>query len=337
VNAPKDATVFVGQAAIFSVIARAYPAASYQWTSNGVDISGATGSQLTVPNVPLSLSGTIYAVRVQNEAGSVTGSARLTVMARPDLRFTEVMPLPSDPDEEEEDNLHFDWFEVTNFDSNAVNLLGWRFSDEPSFVRAVTITNTIWVRPGESIVFAERLDGAMFTRWWGIGCVPAGLQVYSYSGFGLGSFGETLFLWNPVATSPYDYLATVSWAGATPGVSFEAHQVCEDGACVDEARILSVPGVRGAFRAAEGGHVGSPGYIANPAVRVLGISRSGSNEVRVESRAAPGKSYRLRRATSANMAGAVPLSIQTATNNVITLFDTGADGAAFFYSVEELP
>lgn len=332
--APSAATVFPGQTARFSVVARGVPAPTYQWQINGSVIPNATGPVLAVGNASPAMSGTHYSVTVSNALGSTNVGAVLSVVPRPDLRFTEVMALPS----EGEDNQHFDWFEITNFGTNAVDLTGWKFSDEPSFARPFTITNALVIHPGESVVFAERLNLSLFRNWWGWESLPSTLQVCEYSGFGLGAFGETLFLWNPAATDPYDYTSTLSWARALPGVSYECQRFCDEGfGCVDEATAYSVAGEGGAFHAIEGGHVGSPGYLVNPPIRVLSI-RCQSNGVEVPCRVTPGVSYRLRRSDSALMPTWTALPSRTATNNVIVFTDEPpATQSAWFYRLEQLP
>jgi len=331
---PEDAIVFERQAAVFKVSARGLPAPSYQWQANGIDIAGASGPALEIPSVSLAISGARYSVRVWNVLGSTNATAALTVTPRPDLRFTEVMPLPSD----EEGNRHFDWFEVTNFDSNTVNLLHWRFSDRPSFAGAVTITNTLLLRPGESAVFAERLTETLFKNWWGADSLPAGLKFHSYAGFGLGYLGEQLYLWNPAATDPHDPLATVSWAAAATGVSLESERWCyPDIGCFDEATRDSAPGVNGAFRSADGMDVGSPGWITNPALAILSV-RHDSTSVNLRCRVIPGKTYRLWRATSPSASAWEIIQTRISANNVLTLTDPQPpSGPARFYRVEVLP
>ena len=334
VTPPASVTVFPGQTAKFTVSARGVPVPSYQWQVEGAAIPGATAPTLSVGNAIPSLSGTHYSVLVSNAFGSTNVVAVLTVVPRPDLRFTEVMALPS----EGEDNQHFDWFEVTNFGTNAVDLTGWKFSDEPSFARVFTITNTLVIQPGECVVFAERLNARFFGAWWGPESVPATLQVCEYSGFGLGAFGETLFLWNPAATDPYDYTSTLSWARAIPGVSFVCERFCDEGfGCVDEATAYSVAGEGGAFHAIEGGHVGSPGYLSNPSIKILSVHSYGGN-VAVCCRVTPGLSYRLRRSTSPLMPTWTPLPTKSATNNVIVFTDNPpANEPAWFYRLEQVP
>jgi hypothetical protein len=328
---PVDTLVFIGQTAVFQVEARGLPAVQYQWSRDGAAIAGATSARLEIPNTQLAFDGSKFSVRIWNESGETNASARLTVTPRPDIRFTEVMALTSDDEEIQ----NFDWFELTNFSEEPVDLFGWHFADEPSFSRALVVTNSIVLRPGEPVVFARRLPAQLFRRWWGERNLPAQLQVFTYGGMGLSAYGEQLFLWNPAAMSPYDYVTTVSWPAATPGVSFEAQQECFEGFCVDEV-TPSALGVRGAFRAHEGGYIASPGYIENEPVRVLAPSRE-ANGMALECRVVAGKTYRLLRGATPGMANTTALPVQTATNNVLRLMDTPPGAGAWFYRVEQLP
>jgi len=76
---PASQTVNSGANVTFTVVAAGTAPLSYQWTFNGVGISGATTSSLTKSNVQGSNAGN-YAVVVNNVAGSVTSAnALLTV------------------------------------------------------------------------------------------------------------------------------------------------------------------------------------------------------------------------------------------------------------------
>lgn len=341
-EAPADAIVFTHQTAVFNVFARGLPAPGYQWQSNGVDIAGAIGPRLELPGVTPTWSGMRISVRVSNTLGSTNVSAALTVMRRPDLRFTEVMAGAFD----QEGNRHFDWFELTNYDTNTIDLAGWRFSDQPSFTRAFVITNTMMLQPGESAVFAERLDERLFGEWWGHDNLPAGLKLCTYGGFGLGDHGEQLFLWNGAATDPNDSLAIVSWPTATLGVSFEAERLCDlyGYSCQGQTTIESaaesesVVGMRGAFRAANAMDVGSPGYVTNPPLRILSVTRQLNGAIAVCCRTIPGRAYRLRRASGFAAAEWELVATNAAFSNVLTLTDLlPQTGTACFYRVEEAP
>ena len=82
---PTSQTVNQGGSATFSVTASGTAPLSYQWTFNGGNISGATGSSYTVSNAQSSNAGN-YAVVVSNVAGSATSAtASLTVNVPPSI------------------------------------------------------------------------------------------------------------------------------------------------------------------------------------------------------------------------------------------------------------
>ncbi len=79
---PVNASVLAGAPVEFSVEVSgdASPPPEYQWTRNGQDIAGATGSVLSMDRASIADNGAAIAVRVSNSAGSVTsGAATLTV------------------------------------------------------------------------------------------------------------------------------------------------------------------------------------------------------------------------------------------------------------------
>jgi len=77
---PVDQTVRTGQRARFSVTATGTPPLHYQWTKNGVNITGATKASYTTPPTTAEDNGALFAVTVSNLAGSVTSNnAILTV------------------------------------------------------------------------------------------------------------------------------------------------------------------------------------------------------------------------------------------------------------------
>ena len=80
VTQPADTTVRAGQRARFSVTATGTPPLHYQWTKNGVNITGATKASYTTPPTTPADNGALFAVTVSNRAGSVTSNnAVLTV------------------------------------------------------------------------------------------------------------------------------------------------------------------------------------------------------------------------------------------------------------------
>ncbi len=76
---PISQTVNYGSPATFTVVATGIPDPTYQWQTNGVNISGATSSTLTIPAATSANAGS-YTVVVTTSAGTATSSsATLTV------------------------------------------------------------------------------------------------------------------------------------------------------------------------------------------------------------------------------------------------------------------
>ena len=76
---PQNATVGVGQSATFTVVASSTVPLTYEWSRNGVVISGATSASYSTPAAVLGDDGSSYRVIVTNSSGSVTSnSATLT-------------------------------------------------------------------------------------------------------------------------------------------------------------------------------------------------------------------------------------------------------------------
>jgi len=335
VTAPGDYSIFVGQTAAFAVSARGYPPPAYQWQINGVNISSAVSPTLELINVGADLNGAHISVIVSNFVGWTSASATLTVASWPDLRFTEVMAFPARAAE----NRVFGWVELTNFDTNTVDLSGWRFAEEYSFDRAVTITNSIRLAPRESLVIAERLDKVRFGRWWGERELPENFKLHTYSGFGLETNGGAFFLWNAAARDPStEFVAELTWASSTAGVSYECECLLLEGICMNvfEPSHLSTLGVGGAFRSKDGLDLGSPGYTSAPAVKIISVTREPAARVAITCKVTAGKSYQLWRSGSLAPPAWLPAQTVTASNNVITFIDEAGDAAAF-YRVKELP
>jgi hypothetical protein len=168
-----------------------------------------------------------------------------------DVRITEVMSSPglilTVP--------KADWWELTSFDTNVVDLGGWSFDDGQDDTNGpFVIPGGIFISPGESIIFVEDLTPEQFRAWWGETNFPSGTQIITYSGGGLSfsSFGDSLRLWT---TNTLEVYREVSFGPASPGVSFKYNP--DTGAFGDP----SVAGVHGAFVSTTGDDVGSPGRI----------------------------------------------------------------------------
>jgi len=309
-----DVTAVTNSTARFAVSICAFPAPTYQWFSNGVAMADATNRTMFVRNCTLDMSGAEFRVDVQNAGGSNSVSARLYVVTKPDLRFTEVQPYPNTACDG-----HHDWFELTNFGTNAVDLFGYRFSDV-SFAGAVSVTKHLVILPNESVVFAKMPKARDFIDWWGADQLPPGLKVYPYSGFSLSKDGDALYLWSADAEDPYEIIARISYSHSDEGVSLQFdYDLFPFGAG-------SIPGQFGAFRAQECGDIGSPGYTTNPPPRFVSIvsNPAGTN---LKWRGVEGANYRIEYSPTPQTNVWNWLGDTTATNALPTMTDDSAPEA----------
>ena len=74
-------TLFAGSSLTLSVLAEGNPTLVYQWTKNGVPLSGQNQTSLTINNLKVADSGT-YAVIVTNNFGAVTNAVALSVVVQ---------------------------------------------------------------------------------------------------------------------------------------------------------------------------------------------------------------------------------------------------------------
>ena len=322
---PSDSTIFQGQTATFSVKARGYPPPTYQWQTNGVNVPGATASQITIANAALPMNGRLYTVRVQNAHGTDSASARLYVTLPPKLAISEVMASAAG----DTASGHTDWFELTNLDTNAVDLFGYRFSDRYSFELTFRITNSLVVRPGESVIFTERLTREEFIDWWGKERLPPNVQVTTYYGLGLSSEGDVINFWNSAETDPYSPVTSAGFLRSTPGVSLRF--IPPDYYFVEN----SVLAQNGTFIAENQGDVGSPGYLTNPPPRFVRTTMDPAG-ARLRCRVTQGKSYSLQGKTQITEPTWANVRTFAATNFVMTLTEP-ASGFSRFYLLKELP
>lgn len=268
---PTSATNFPGGTVTFTALATGVPSPNHQWFFGNAAIDSATNSTLTLTNLTPASVGT-YRVEATNPSGTASASVELTLLAKPDLRITEVASSAA-LDADFQTVFGFskqDWWEVTSFSPTPISLLGWRFDDNSAnLVNAYTITNDVTILPGESVIFVEVLLPEQFRKWWGEANLPSGLKIVSYSGSGLGlsSGGDAIRLWNATTTSSADPIASADFGAATPGISFNYNP--ETGVFGDKS-VLGQNGVIAAESAASGGQdIGSPGRIREGAEPVL--------------------------------------------------------------------
>ena len=177
--------------------------------------------------------------------------------------------------------LKADWFEVTNGGATALDITGWKFDDNSdSFASSVALNGVTSIAAGESVIFVESATpdvtkAAFLANWFG-GTVPAGLQVGSYtgSGIGLSTGGDDVNLFDGVGT-----LRTSISFGASPTGPFTTfnNALAINGGPVATA---SQAGVNGAFKAAGNDvEIGSPGTVGRVFISEIAPWSSSSSKV----------------------------------------------------------
>ena len=320
-----DQSAFIGGPVRFEVMATGYPAPTFSWSFEGQPLS-MQQSFVVLTNVTAAHAGA-YQVTASNVHGIVTSSAVLTVRSKPNLRITEVMPAPAA-------NATFDtadWWELTSFEDEPVNLSGWRFNDNAGgLTDPFTLPAGISIAPRESIIFIENLAPDEFRAWWGTNNVPTSVQIVSYDGggLGLGAGGDGLRLWNGATTDMADTVASVDFGAADPGVTFNYNPL------TGQFGAKSQFGVNGVVRATGGTDIGSPGRIVGPPARpVLEVHRTGEN-IRVEFNAEVGHRYVLQASDDlAGEAWSPTGDAFTATNNARFAFEKPVNAPQRFYQV----
>lgn len=186
------------------------------------------------------------------------GAAALTLVtgvAQAQLAITEVAPWSSG-----NSPVAADWFELTNFGSEAVDISGWKVDDSSnSFGSSVALVGISSLAPGESALFIEgAAANANFVATWFGANAPAGLQIgrYAGSGIGLGTGGDALNVFTAAGA-----LVTRVDFGASPTLAPYASFDNAAGASNIVLSALSVAGLNGAFLAAAGNEIGSPGSV----------------------------------------------------------------------------
>lgn len=155
-----------------------------------------------------------------------------------------------------------DWFEVTNSTAQTVDITGWKVDDSSESPAAALALNGITtIAPGESVIFIETATPATTattfrSNWFGAN-PPAGLQIGSYTGGGIGlsTGGDAVNLYDASNV----LRAKVFFGPAPTGPSFPTF---DNTAGLNNAEItrLSMVAVNGAFVAASSAsEIGSPG------------------------------------------------------------------------------
>jgi VCBS repeat-containing protein len=176
-----------------------------------------------------------------------------------------------------------DWFEVTNGGSAALNITGWRFDDNSnSNANSVALNGVTSIAAGESVIFLEASPAnaattiAAFINTWFGGTAPAGLQLgtYSGSGVGLSTGGDAVNLFDSTGT----VRANVSFGNSPAG----PYSTFNNAAGLNNAAIstLSSVGTNGAFVAAnDANEIGSPGSVGRLIISEVAPWSSGNSPV----------------------------------------------------------
>jgi uncharacterized protein YjiK len=222
------------------------------------------------------------------DAGNEIGSPGTAPVSSP-LAVTEAAPWGSS-------NVEYgaDWFELTNESPVAISLSGWKMDDSSNaFGTAVVLNGVSSIAPGESVLFLETAvgktaqeEGEVVTKfetsWFG-SSVPAGLQVGTYhgSGVGLSTGGDAVNIFE----SEGNRITGVSFGAAStasPLPSFENTAGLGNYKAPVAITNLSVEGVNGAFVAHD--QLGSPGATTEPVgppplpeVKVTEVDPNGSS------------------------------------------------------------
>jgi hypothetical protein len=191
-------------------------------------------------------------------AAAFAGSAQAQV------RITEVAPWSSG----NSPVVAADWFEVTNFGASAVNISGWKVDDNSNlFSSSVALNGITSIGAGQSVIFIEgtATQATNFvTNWFG-GTAPAGFQIgtYSGSGIGLGTSGDAVNLYNGSGVLQARVAFGASGT-ASPFATFD-NSIGADNVTLNNAN-LSVVGTNGAFSVVTVGitEIGSPSAVPEP-------------------------------------------------------------------------
>jgi hypothetical protein len=318
----ENQSAFSGATVRFTAVAGGFPAPTYEWRFNGQLLAGQTGSTLTLSNVTTAQAGE-YQIKISNQFGSQFLPVLLTVRSKPNLRITEAMPDPLGSEFFET----ADWWELTSFESQPVNLTGWRFNDSGGgLTDPFTISNSLVIAPGESIVFVENISATQFSLWWWASVdPPARIVTYSGVGFSLGASGDGLRLWDATATDVNDTIARVDFGEATEGISFGYNPATQ------QFGELSAIGVNGGFKAFSTADIGSPGRIRTPPPSPLVRAKVAGENLRIEFDAVAGCQYTLEMRTDISAGwSATSDSFQATTNGKAWFVKPRAAGQRYY-------
>lgn len=194
-----------------------------------------------------SISYTLGVTNVVNEGGGVSS-----------LYISEVAPWSSG-----NSPVGADWLEITNPTGSAIDISGWKVDDSSGlFASAVALSGVTSIAAGESVIFIEGSSQDVVTAFietWFDGTAPAGLQIgtYSGSGIGLSTGGDALNLYDGTG----ELQTSISFGAADAG---PVYQTFDNAAGLNGSAVttLSLVGPNGGFVAAtDSAEIGSPGTV----------------------------------------------------------------------------
>ena len=206
----------------------------------------------------LSVAGTNGAFKVNGE--TEIGSPGTAAVPTP-VAVTEVAPWGSGSSTE----YKADWFELTNETEDAIDLTGWEMDDSSdAFGTAVPLKGISTLAPGKSAIFLELehevAKAEAFEAFWFGAALPAGFQIGSYegSGVGLSTNGDGVNIFNADGA----HITGVSFGASTEKVSFDNTAALGTYGTPPTISTLSVAGVDGAYVAHD--------QLASPGLNVTG-------------------------------------------------------------------
>jgi len=171
------------------------------------------------------------------------------------LSITEMMSsaLKTNPVSMEISTNNSDYWELTNFGTNTVDLTRYWFADNkhPPFPLVEFSDPPLFISPGESVVFVRNnvtSNEMMFRAWWG-SCVDSNVQIRFFPEPGFSRLGDSILVYD----SDLRLVDGIEFAWATRGRSFVYDP--NTGAF----GTFSTAGEGGACRAETAEDIGSPG------------------------------------------------------------------------------
>ncbi len=213
--------------------------------NNAVGLNKTNLTQLSVVGV----NGALVAVNNPGETGSPGTIGKLFI--------SEVAPWSSG-----NSPVGADWFEVMNTTARPVDITGWKVDDSSgSFAAALLLNGITTIAPGEAVIFLETANLAatralFLSNWFGAN-PPAGLQIGSYTGGGIGlsTGGDAVNLYNSNGVLQASVIFGTSPA-SPPFTTFD-NAVGLNNTTISQ---FSLAGVRRAFTAVnDASEIGSPG------------------------------------------------------------------------------